>query len=221
MFDNNAPDHINLKFRDRKGARDAEGMLRVTLPVSSKQRGGRMADTRLVSGLAQSGKDAHRTGSFRRRRQHASAVRSACRHPPVGREGAPRRSQPHQGDRDVGRDHRVVRRVHRARAVDRPVVGLGRGVDRARHVHDANRRGASRSSAPQPLRPTLVERCHCRDRRCGRRSARTDVSLLPPHPSRPDPARQRAQRSRGVLRRGAHPSVHGSVRSVCGREPST
>jgi|GEM_PF-7010561 len=43
MFDNNAPDHINEKFRDLKGARDADAMLDPTLPVSFQRRGGRDA----------------------------------------------------------------------------------------------------------------------------------------------------------------------------------
>jgi hypothetical protein len=43
MFDNSAPDHINVKFRERKGARDAEAMLNPTLPVSFQRRGGRDA----------------------------------------------------------------------------------------------------------------------------------------------------------------------------------
>ena len=43
MFDRSAPDHISEKFRDLKGARDAEAMPDPTVPVSFQQRGGRDA----------------------------------------------------------------------------------------------------------------------------------------------------------------------------------
>ena len=81
-----------LKLRDRKGARDAEAMLRATLPVSLVLAWRPGCRCLPAFRIAQSGTHAHRVGTNRRRRQHVAAVRRARRDPSVGCSRSPRRS---------------------------------------------------------------------------------------------------------------------------------